>query len=192
MRLERATVVRTALELLDQVGLDGLSLRRLAASLGVQAPALYWYFSGKQDLLDAMAQAMLDQQPWPARPAAGQPWDEWLAERARAHRRAMLAHRDGARIHAGTRPTDDHRSEVGALMRDFEAVGFSPLEAISGVLAISHYTVGSAIEQQAAGPGPRAGPTYDFDATYEHGLLLLLDGMRASLLRKRSAATSEP
>src|SRR5207247_8961176 len=129
---------------------------------------------------DEMAQTMLTDQPWPAEPAPGQRWDDWLADRARARRRAMLAHPDGARIQAGTRPGRDHRPEIEALMRVLVAAGFSPLAAISGLLAISHYTVGSAIEQQSAA-GRADDPSYDPDATFEHGLQLLLAGMRGSL-----------
>jgi AcrR family transcriptional regulator len=55
MALDRATVVRAALRLLDEVGLHGLSLRKVASELGVQAPALYWHFKNKQELLDEMA-----------------------------------------------------------------------------------------------------------------------------------------
>src|SRR5262249_31947220 len=61
VKLERDGVVRVALRLLDEWGLDGLSLRRLAAELGVKAPALYWYFESKQELLDEMADAMLEE-----------------------------------------------------------------------------------------------------------------------------------
>jgi AcrR family transcriptional regulator len=39
--LTRHTIIETALRLLDQVGLEGLTVRRLAAELGVQSPALY-------------------------------------------------------------------------------------------------------------------------------------------------------
>ena len=53
--LDREHVVRVALRLLDEAGLDGLTLRRLAAELDVKAPALYWHFANKQDLLDHMA-----------------------------------------------------------------------------------------------------------------------------------------
>src|SRR5438034_11134936 len=131
MRLERRAVARVALRLLDEVGLDGLSLRRLAAELDVQAPALYWHFRSKQDLLDEMAQTMLTDQPWPAEPAPGQRWDDWLADRARARRRAMLAHPDGARIQAGTRPGRGHRPGIEALIRVLGAACFSPLAADS-------------------------------------------------------------
>src|SRR4051812_8864236 len=59
MALQRETVVREALALLDEVGLEGLTMRRLAARLGVQNPALYWHFKNKQALLNLMAATLL-------------------------------------------------------------------------------------------------------------------------------------
>ena len=54
MALAREDVVWAGLRLLDEVGLDNLSLRKLAKELGIQAPTLYWHFKNKQDLLDEM------------------------------------------------------------------------------------------------------------------------------------------
>lgn len=47
MRLSREQVLATALELLDEVGLDGLTMCRLATALGVQNGATYWHFRSK-------------------------------------------------------------------------------------------------------------------------------------------------
>lgn len=58
-RLDRALVARTALDLLSDLGLDGLTLRAIATELGVKAPALYWHFKDKQALLDEMATEMM-------------------------------------------------------------------------------------------------------------------------------------
>jgi AcrR family transcriptional regulator len=52
--LSRAAVVDAARELLTSEGLNGLSLRRLAARLDVTAAALYAYVDNKQDLLEAV------------------------------------------------------------------------------------------------------------------------------------------
>ena len=41
--ISREKAVEVALELVDEVGLDGLTLRKLADRLDVKAPALYWH-----------------------------------------------------------------------------------------------------------------------------------------------------
>ena len=58
-RIEPEAVVRAGLEILDEEGLDGITLRKIASRLGVQAPALYWHFRDKSDIIDDMAQAIL-------------------------------------------------------------------------------------------------------------------------------------
>src|ERR1044071_590780 len=100
--LTRQTIIQTALRLLDQVGLEGLTVRRLAADLGVQSPALYWHLRSKQELLDAMADAITVAAGM-GPPHHGESWQHWLARPARASRRSLLAHRDGARIVANAR-----------------------------------------------------------------------------------------
>lgn len=100
--MTRDTVLRAALELLDEVGIDGLSTRRLAERLGVQSPTLYWHFRNKAELLDAMAEAIMLERHDASLPQEGEAWDAWLVENARSFRRALLAYRDGARLHAGT------------------------------------------------------------------------------------------
>ena len=55
--LSRDEVARAALDLLDHHGLEALSMRRLAAELGVGTMTLYGYFRSKQELLDAVVDA---------------------------------------------------------------------------------------------------------------------------------------
>ncbi len=56
--VKQELIVRAALTLLDEVGLEGLTMRRLATALKIQAPSLYWHFPNKQALLDGMADAI--------------------------------------------------------------------------------------------------------------------------------------
>lgn len=90
-RHDRQSVVACALQLLDDVGLPDLSMRRLAAELDVQASALYWHFPNKQQLLAAVADRILSAVPDPDPSLA-------LAPTARAIRDALLAYRDGAEV----------------------------------------------------------------------------------------------
>src|SRR5262249_29619389 len=154
MPLARETVVRVALALLDEVGLDGLTVRRLAERLGVQNPALYWHFKNKQDLLDRMAEALLAEAfAGLCPPASGQSWAVWLTELARSYRRALLAHRDGARVVAGADLTrSDMLIGLDMAVRVLQDAGFGIRRALIGVITIFDYTLGATFEEQAEPP----------------------------------------
>ncbi|MBX6343125.1 MAG: TetR family transcriptional regulator, partial [Thermomicrobiaceae bacterium] len=97
--LTREEIIAAALDLLDEVGLDGLTTRQLAARLGVRVGALYWHVASKQDLLGAMADHILAE--FCAAPLPEGTWQERLASEARRLRQALLSHRDGARLIVG-------------------------------------------------------------------------------------------
>lgn len=193
-RLDRRKIVAAALELLDEVGLDELSTRLLATRLGVKQPALYWHFKNKGELTAALAEAMLDGAT-PPPPAPGDDPAAWLADRARAFRRALLAHRDGARVHAGSRPTTAQLPALDAQVTALTTTGMSPGDALRATLAVSRYTIGWVLEEQAAQdeaeeqpvlgafPGLAAAATVfaqrDTNGNYEHGLLALITGLLA-------------
>ena len=111
-RLTRDEVTGAALGLLDEVGLDAVSTRRLAARLGVEQPSLYWHFRNKGELLRAMAEAAMV--PHAEVPLPGPDDDRlaWFSENSRSLRRTLLLHRDGARLHAGSRPAEHDRSRI--------------------------------------------------------------------------------
>src|SRR5579875_3593997 len=73
--LDREHVVRVALDLLDEVGLDELTMRRLADRLGVTAASLYWHVRDKDELLALLADAISAQMP---EPSLSPPWREEL------------------------------------------------------------------------------------------------------------------
>ncbi|WAP53745.1 TetR/AcrR family transcriptional regulator [Streptomyces sp. S465] len=201
-RLDRSGTVDTALELLDSLGLDDLTMRRLADSLGVRAGALYRHFATKRDLLTAMAERMLADIP---APRADGDWEDRLAGLARAMRTALLAHRDGARVYAGTHSTGAHTlrfsDTVTGVLRE---AGFADEDAARALMAVANFTVGHTLEEQAAlrfgdegtaDPEPlrqavesgtfhhlvAALPTLtstDFTAHFEFGLRLLVHGLR--------------
>lgn len=59
--LSREQIVKATVELLDELGLAGLTMRRLGARLGAGATSLYWYVSNKDDLLElAMDEVMAE------------------------------------------------------------------------------------------------------------------------------------
>jgi TetR/AcrR family tetracycline transcriptional repressor len=99
MPLRREQVVEAALELLDEVGLDGFTTRALTDRLGVQRGALYWHVKSKHELLTAVTELVV--RPVFEDDGQARDWPDALAEFGHRLRAAMLAHRDGARLVAG-------------------------------------------------------------------------------------------
>ncbi|MFQ6398133.1 TetR/AcrR family transcriptional regulator C-terminal domain-containing protein [Nocardia sp. KC 131] len=210
MKLDAAAIADAALGLLDEVGLDGLTMRKVAAALNVQAPALYWHVKNKRELLDAMARAVfVAAVAGVEAPRKGETWQEWVIALAGRLRGAMLNYRDGAKVLAGTYISDEAMwRTVELTLRTFEDAGFSRTEA-GGVFPIMlHYTVGFVIEEQSrtdteyadanpyesdrleqaidADRYPRTAQLVtelfaaDFDKEFDHGLRVILAGILAT------------
>ena len=133
-RHDRDSVARTALALLDEVGLADLSMRRIAARLEVQPSALYWHFSSKQELLADLTDRITE-----GIPGGG----SGVLATARSIRDALFAHRDGAELvlstyalRLGASPTQD------ALARALEREGAADAE--ERAVAILHFVLGHA------------------------------------------------
>lgn len=213
-RLDRERVVGTALRVLNEVGLEGLTLRRIASELHVQAPALYWHFKNKEELVDEMATSMLRELA-ATHPGGfqGKGWREILESSAWGLRRMLLGYRDGAKMFSGTRLTDP---SLYAFLEDFlrqlVEAGFSLRDAVCGYSTVFNYTVGFLIEEQAVHPMPgEHNPQYDltrraeridsqrfplvlamgeelftgFEERFERGLRLILLGIEQSRIQKR-------
>ncbi|HEX3783077.1 MAG TPA: TetR/AcrR family transcriptional regulator C-terminal domain-containing protein [Pseudonocardiaceae bacterium] len=164
MKLSSEVIASTALGLLNEVGLDGLTMRVLAKELGVQAAALYWHLKNKQELLDAMAAIMYREINDDLEgPRKGADWADWARERMRNARRVMLKYRDGARVFAGTYVTDvEMPRPIELAMATMQDAGFSVRDAARGFPVLLHYTIGFTIEEQA-----RIGESYDGQNPYQ-------------------------
>ncbi|MFG2723199.1 TetR/AcrR family transcriptional regulator C-terminal domain-containing protein [Streptomyces sp. NPDC048416] len=185
-KVNRAIVVSEALGLLDEVGLDAVSTRRLARRLGVEQPSLYWHFRTKKDLLAAMAEAAMAPHAAAPLPAPDDEWRAWFLDNMRSFRRTLLMRRDGARLHAGSTPAND-LDRIRRKMDFLAASGVPERDAQMAMLAAGRFTVGSVLEEQAdAGSGGDAGPpadlpadlpVIDHESAFEAGLALILDGL---------------
>ncbi|MGH2938616.1 MAG: TetR/AcrR family transcriptional regulator [Solirubrobacterales bacterium] len=59
-RLSRAKIIDATLEIIDGDGLEAVTMRRIAEELGVQAPSLYNHMRSKDELLDAVAESVME------------------------------------------------------------------------------------------------------------------------------------
>lgn len=139
-------VVDTALGILDDYGLPGLSMRRLATTLGVQQSALYWHFASKQLLLAAMAEEILRRGP---RVSGAGAWDRAVERRAVGLRDTLLAYRDGAELVStvyafGLGAQQAHRDLAAAV----EAGGVGPADARAAATVLLHFVFGFVFSEQ--------------------------------------------
>lgn len=195
MTLSRETVTMTALRLLDETGLDGLTLRKIAAELHVQAPALYWHFTNKQELLDAMAATVLAASAAGWLPALdGASWQEAALILGRGLRQTLLRHRDGARLFNGALLTHPALAiPVAAALTSFTRAGFPTREAALALTTIDAYALGAAIREQgllsrpgdAVLPVPLDAQEYADPADrFDHGLRLIVAGLERPVTGK--------
>jgi TetR/AcrR family tetracycline transcriptional repressor len=144
-RLDQPRVVRAALDLLDQVGLDGLTMRQLADRLGVQPASLYRHVHDKQELLVLLADAVSAEIPLAS---VEPPWQERLGDAARAYRRGLRVRRDAARLLASTAPAGPHRlRHIEALLSLLLSAGLAPPDAARAAYHFNNFVTEFAADE---------------------------------------------
>jgi TetR/AcrR family tetracycline transcriptional repressor len=160
MPIEKSQIVQKALDILDRDGLEGVTLRRLANELNIKAASIYWHIPNKSELLDEMANAILEKRfnALDFEDEARE-WDEWLYTLAHELRAAMLAYRDGARVVVGTHPGIEQMSlKLWDLStRVLHNVGFRYGMAATITFTVINFTFGFVIEEQSS-QLPEGGP----------------------------------
>ncbi|RUM23479.1 TetR family transcriptional regulator [Rhizobium vallis] len=156
MKVDRARIVDEALKLLNEVGIDALSTRLLAERLDVRQPALYWHFKSKRALIEAMNAEILIRGHKDRWPQAGDDWQDFLIKNARSFRRALLAYRDGGRVHAGTEGDPQDVANVESHLQLLVDAGMTAERAIELLVSLGRYTLGCVIEEQTEPPPERA------------------------------------
>lgn len=122
-RLSRDRVIRAAVEFADGSGIDSLSMRKLAAELGVVPMALYKHVANKEELLDGMVDVVIGQIE---APLSGADWKRAVRERILSARRVLLRHPWARRaLETRTTPTPVVLAYQDSMIGLFREAGFS-------------------------------------------------------------------
>lgn len=89
-RIDRATIARSALELIDRDGLEALSMRRVAAELRIDPMSLYRYVPNRDGMVSDIVGLLFAEIDASERP--GEHWDETLMRMHRSEREMALRH----------------------------------------------------------------------------------------------------
>jgi AcrR family transcriptional regulator len=203
-RLDRERILVTALAMIDADGLAQLSMRRLAAELGVEAMSLYNHVPSKAALLEGVAELILTEIELPGPEVTD--WRERLRGGARSLRRAALAHPDAVMLLLAQplkSPQALHPIELG--LQTLRSAGFGDLAAVYAFHTLIGFVFGQVLQelhgpfaqpdgaavQVAAGLPPEQFPAVcalcdlaagrDLEAEFEFGLTAVLDGLAAAL-----------
>jgi len=138
--LTRPRVVRTALRLVDEHGLDTLTMRSLATELQVSPMALYNHVQDKEELLDLMLDLVLGEIDFSA-PAGD--WAMQMRALVCSYHQVLTAHPALARLYSSRVRIGPHGLRImerglGLLLR----AGFCPADAADAFFALFTYTVG--------------------------------------------------
>jgi AcrR family transcriptional regulator len=139
-RLSPEQVAAAALELLDEHGLDWLSMRRLADHLGVGTMTLYGYFRSKEELLDAVIDVAVAERE---EVELEGPWEDQLRRLLQATRRGLERHPGLVKVRSERpvlRPEALRFAEAG--LGILRAAGFGRTEAAQGFRLLFTYVFG--------------------------------------------------
>ncbi len=204
--LSRQVIASAALQLTDEDGLAGLSMRKLGAELGVEAMSLYHYVSSKDDLLDAMVDQLcgeIETPPDDFGADAGSDLDQWRAQvhfTLRSFHMVLLRHRAAVELFSN-RPVTGENGFIVLYWahRKFAQIGLTPGESAEMLSLVVSYAMGRvasesgmmsrmrddnmAIESMTDDPDVieffRCNHLLDSSKVFDIGLDCLLDGLFA-------------
>jgi TetR/AcrR family transcriptional regulator, tetracycline repressor protein len=127
-KLSKAAVVERALKLADADGPEGLTIRKLAADLGVTPMALYWHFRSKEELLEGLTEQIWSEITVTSDPA--QPWTAQLRSGLESLVSVLRAHPSAARLLMDHEAKNEASQEVTeAALGVLRGAGFDPEHA---------------------------------------------------------------
>jgi AcrR family transcriptional regulator len=161
--LTRQRVLEAALQLIERDGLEGFSMRKLGAMLGVEAMSLYNHVENKRALFDGVIELLIVQAPYPEQPDATPREELWAF--AHAFRDVLCAHpRTLPLVATSPLRTPATLALLERLLETVHRANVTGVQAIYALQSIVGFTIGKALLDvgvtSVAGlePGPN-GPT---------------------------------
>jgi AcrR family transcriptional regulator len=200
--LSRDRILATAIAVADREGPDAVTLRRIAAELGVHVTSLYNHVPTRDAVTDGMVERLLEEAKLPTGPLT---WERWVREFFEAMGTVAATH-PGAFFALQQRPVQGPRAAASfeVALGAFTRAGMSTEEAYGAVKTVSLLALSVGVERSMMARGET--PETDLDSLPEHAfpmvrttasvtdpeaawgfaLETLISGLRARLRRRKS------
>jgi AcrR family transcriptional regulator len=202
--LDRDRIVAAAIRFIDESGLPGLSMRRLGALLGVEAMSLYRYVPGRENLLDAVVESIIDEmrEDDDVLEAPRDGWQDFLQRLAHGVRRVALSHPRAFPLVASRppeapwlRPPLRSLTWVEAFLDGLSQEGFTDEAAVAAYRAFTSFLLGHLL-LEVSSLGADVGPLDVLDDQEEANAKSIapyptVQRLRASLAEDHSAVEFE-
>ncbi len=143
--LTRERLLRAAMSLADEHGIEAVSMRRVAETLGVEAMSLYRHVANKDEILDGLVELVISEIEMPD-PAGG--WRAVARGRAFSMREVLLRHRWAAMlIESRVSPGPARLRLHNALLKVLRDAGFSVALTYSAYLTLDSYIYGFVLQE---------------------------------------------
>ena len=181
--LSRERLVQAALELIQEEGLDGLSMRGLADRLDVKAASLYWHVRDRGELLELLAESILE--PLPVAVTA-QGWRRAVIEIAGALTRRVSAQKDAGRVLLEAPDAIEHSDAFLELKRQLQSAGLAASEAADVARMVIIHVIASGADQST--DDAKAAPASRIGSGGDVATVAIDSGSRGVVLRAGSAS----
>ena len=147
--ISKRKALEVALDIIDNEGIDALSIRRLAEGLKVNGASLYHHFENKEEIVVGAAKLALDEVRTPQ--THDEPWRVWILRNNRRLRQAFREHPDLVPVMLRRRPLGIGEAQMDATVVRLEEEHV-PTGAIAPMLeALELYAIGSALHEAGGG-----------------------------------------
>jgi TetR/AcrR family tetracycline transcriptional repressor len=156
--ISKRTALEVALDIIDNEGIESLSIRHLAERLKVNGASLYHHFENKEEIVVGAALLALEDVRTPQ--THDEPWRVWILRNARRLRQAFRDHPDLVPVMLRRQPLGIGASQMDATVALLEEENV-PIGAIAPMLeALELYAIGSALHE-TRGDGANVGHDHD-------------------------------
>ena len=149
--LSRDRIITTAVAMADRDGFEGVTLRRIAAELGVHVTSLYNHVPTRDAVTDGIVERLIEEAKLPTSPV---PWEEWVRSFFTALGTMATTH-PGAFTALERRPVQGPRAAASfeVALEAFTRAGLAPEDAYGAVKTVSLTSLAVALERGMATRG---------------------------------------